>query len=220
MKKIRVIQYGLGAMGSMMAKLILQKRDLELVGVIIKSPEKHGKDLGDVLNLKKKTGILCTNKPEELLQEEKADILLHAAVSYVPEVWNQIKPAVKAGINVITIAEEMGYPFLKYPALSKEIHETAKKNKVSVLGTGINPGFAMDYLPLSLTSILHHVEMIHVTRLVDFSPFGPAIQHNIGIGLSKQDFEKRSKPKNSPATSDYQNHSTSSQTHSAGRSTT
>lgn len=199
MKKIRVIQYGLGAMGSMMARLMLQKRDLEVVGCIIQRPEKNGKDLGELLNLKKRTGVICSNRPEKAFKETDADIMLHAAVSYVPQVWKQIRPAVERGISVVTIAEEMGYPYKKYPALCKEMDTTAKRNGARILGSGINPGFAMDYLPLAMTSILHHINSIKVTRLVDFSPFGPAIQQNIGIGLTKEQFKEGIKSKKLPA---------------------
>lgn len=188
MKKIRVIQYGLGAMGSKMVEWILNKEQLELVGVIVRSEEKIGKDVGEVLGWKKKTGVKCYTS-DYAFKNIKADIMLHAAVSYVPEVWKQIRGAVEAKINVITIAEEMGYPFVKYPTLSMEIDRLAKQNGVSVLGSGINPGFAMDYLVLALTGISPKVNKIKVTRLINFAPFGAAIQNNIGIGLTAKEFK-------------------------------
>ncbi len=189
MKKIRVIQYGLGAMGSKMAEFVLNKQDLELVGVVVKSPEKIGKDVGEVLGWKKKVGVKCYDS-NYVFKNIKADVMLHAAVSYVPKVWEQIKPAVKAGINVITIAEEMGYPFVKYPKICREMDKTAKKHNVSILGSGINPGFAMDYLAVALSGILPKVDKIKVTRLINFAPFGKSIQNNIGIGLTEEEFKK------------------------------
>lgn len=190
MKKIRVIQFGLGAMGSMMVRIMLEKRDLEIVGAIDHGEDKVGKDLSLVLGLKKKTGVIVSNNPHEVFKRAKADIMLHAAVSYVPKVWEQIKPAVVSGISVITIAEEMGYPWIKYPAICKEMNETAKKHRARVLGSGINPGFAMDIFPLFLTGTCRAVTSIHVKRVIDFSPFGPSIQKNIGIGLSVQEFKQ------------------------------
>ncbi|MBX4212464.1 NADP-binding protein [Candidatus Pacearchaeota archaeon] len=190
MRKIKVIQFGLGAMGSMMAKIMLEKKDLEVVGAIDRKPENQGKDLGIVLGLQKEIGVIVSNNPEEVFKKSGADIMLHAAVSYVPQVWEQIKGAIKQGIKVITIAEEMGYPFSKYPSLSEDIDNYAKKYRSTVLGTGINPGFAMDILPLFFTGICRNVKEIKVTRVIDFSPFGPSIQKNIGIGLSSGEFQQ------------------------------
>ena len=189
MKKIKVIQYGLGAMGSKMVDMVLRKEELELVGAVCRSKEKIGKDIGELLGLGKKIGVKCYDE-DYVFKNIKADVVLHAAVSYVPEVWKQIKKAVQAGMNVITIAEEMGYPFAKYTKISKEMDKLAKKHKVTILGSGINPGFAMDYLPLALTGILQDVNSIRVTRLVNFAPFGQSIQNNIGIGLTLQEFRK------------------------------
>lgn len=189
MKKIKVIQYGLGAMGSKMAEFVLKKEELELVAVIVKSEDKIGKDIGEVLKWNKKVGVKCYTS-DYVFKNIKADVMLHAAVSYVPKVWEQIKPAVESGINVITIAEEMSYPFVKYKKLCKEIDTLAKKHKVTVLGSGINPGFAMDYFVLALTGIVHSVNKIKVTRLINFAPFGQAIQNNIGIGLTVSEFKK------------------------------
>ena len=189
MRKIRVVQFGLGAMGSVMARMVLEKKDLELVGAIVRSDEDNGRDVADLVGLKKKTGVIALNKPEKVLKSIDADVMLHAAVSYVPKVWEQIKPAVKAGVNVVTIAEEMGYPFVKYPKLCKEMDAVARRKDVSILGSGINPGFAMDVMPVMLSGICEQVKSVKVTRVIDFSPFGPSIQKNIGISLGVEEFK-------------------------------
>lgn len=198
MGKIKVIQYGIGAMGSEMVKIMLKKKDIELVGAICHSPEKSGKDLGYLIGLNKKIGIKAYHDPEFVCKNCKADIVLHAAVSYVPQVWDHIQPMIRRGMRVITIAEEMGYPFVKYPELSKKMDGFAKKHNTSILGSGINPGFAMDIMPLMLSGICQEVDSIKVTRLIDFSPFGPQIQKNIGIGMSINEFNKKIKAKELP----------------------
>ena len=198
MKKIKVMQFGLGAMGSMMAKIMLEKKSIELIGAAVRDESKNGKDIGELIGLKKKTGVKATTNAKKLFKKAKGGVMLHAAVSYVPDVWKQIKPAVEAGINVITIAEEMGYPFAKYPKICKEMDALAKKKGVSILGTGINPGFAMDLVPVMITGICKKIERIKVVRFIDFSPFGEAIQKNIGIGMSVEDFKKGVKEKKLP----------------------
>ncbi|MFA4887195.1 MAG: hypothetical protein WC595_03205 [Candidatus Nanoarchaeia archaeon] len=99
MKKIKVIQFGLGAMGSVMTKLILEKKELELVGAVVREEKDNGRDVAELIGLKKKTGVKCYSDLKLLIKKKKPDIMLHAAVSYVPKVWEQIKPAVEAGVN-------------------------------------------------------------------------------------------------------------------------
>ena len=190
MEPLRIIQFGLGAMGRVMASIILKKRNMQLVAAIDRNPENKGKDLNLILGLKKKTGIIVTDNTAEVFATIPADVMVHAAVSYVPKVWEQIKPAVEKGINVITIAEEMGYPWVKYPQLCIEMDNLAKARQCRILGSGINPGFAMDLVPLLLTGICRRVDSIKVTRIIDFSPFGPSIQKNIGIGMTPQEFKE------------------------------
>lgn len=190
MEPLRIIQFGLGAMGRVMASLVLEKKEMRLVAVIDRNPENKGKDLGVVLGLKQKTGIIVTDDASSVFASVKADAMIHAAVSYVPQVWQQIKPAVEKGISVVTIAEEMGYPLVKYPELCKEMDATAKKHEARILGSGINPGFAMDLVPLLYSGICRRVDAIKVTRYIDFSPFGPSIQKNIGIGCNPREFRE------------------------------
>jgi 4-hydroxy-tetrahydrodipicolinate reductase len=95
---------------------------------------------------------------------------------------------IKAGINVISTCEELSYPYVKYPQLSKKIDKLAKKHRVSVLGTGINPGFLMDTLPLILTTACQRVDSIKVTRMMDSSKRRLSYQKKIGTGLTKEEF--------------------------------
>jgi 2,4-diaminopentanoate dehydrogenase len=189
LKKVRVIQYGIGAIGKSMAKLVLKRDDLKLVAAVSRS--QAGKDLGEVFG-GKKLGI-PVYAPNEIFNKVKADIMLHAAVSYVKDAWPQIEPALRNGINVITIAEEMGYPRTRFPRLSKKIDTLAKRCGVTVLGTGINPGFMMDALPLMITGITRKVEKIKVTRYLDFSGLGPQAQKLKGTGLSASEFRSKVK---------------------------
>lgn len=189
-EKTRVIQYGLGTTGGRMAKIVLERGDMEIVGAIDVAKEKVGKDLGEVLRLDKKVGVIVSDDPDVVFTKVKADVVLHATVSFAPEVWSQIVKAVQAKMNVITIAEEMAYPYAKYPKLAKEIDEEAKKQGVSVLGTGVNPGFAMDSLVLLICGVCQQIRKVRVTRLVDFSPFPASALRKLGIGFTVDEFHK------------------------------
>ncbi|MDD5089500.1 MAG: NAD(P)-binding domain-containing protein, partial [Candidatus Wallbacteria bacterium] len=143
-KPVRVMQWGLGAMGSGMARLMLQKESIKLVAAYEKRPEGQGQDLAKTLELKKATGIIVGSDPMKEIKKHKPDVVIMATCSTVKESYEEIIPVIEQGINVITIAEEMAYPWANEPKLSDKIHKAAVKNGVVVLGTGINPGFVLD----------------------------------------------------------------------------
>lgn len=97
---------------------------------------------------------------------------------------------VKHGVNVISIAEEMAYPAANSPSLAKELHQLAIKHDVSVLGTGINPGFVLDLLVITLSGVCSEVQSITAKRVNDLSPYGPTVLASQGVGLTPMAFEK------------------------------
>lgn len=187
MAKARVISWGLGAMGQGMARLILTKEGMELVGAIEKDPVKIGKDIGDVLD-HKTVGVAVKSSLQEALTGKEADLLIIATGSFTKEVFPQIKEGIEAGLNVLTIAEEMAYPDAQQPELAAEIDRLAKDKGVTVLGTGINPGFVLDTLILAMTGVCLDVQEIKAARINDLSPFGPTVMRTQGVGTTPEEF--------------------------------
>lgn len=187
MGKARIISWGLGAMGQGMARLILTKEGLELVGAIEKDQKKIGQDVGQFLN-QSNTGVTIKASLSEVLADQKADLLLIATGSFTKEVFPQIKEGIQAGLNVLTIAEEMAYPEAQTADLASEINSLAKAKGVTVLGTGINPGFVLDTLILALTGVCLDVKAIKAARINDLSPFGPTVMRTQGVGTTPAQF--------------------------------
>jgi len=190
MNKIRVILIGLGPIGREIAKAVLEKKGMRVVGAVDIAKDLVGKDLGELLELGKTLGVTVTDDAEGLLSRVKADVAIITTRSYLTDVYPQIALCVRNGINVISTCEELSYPYYKYPELSSEIDELAKKHGVTVLGTGINPGFLMDALPITLTGVCQHVESIKVTRVFDSSKRRIPFQKKIGTGLTPEEFRK------------------------------
>lgn len=180
--------WGFGAMGSGMVKLMLEKEGLEVVGVIDRRPEIVGQDIGDVLKLGKKTGIKVCANPEEILDKNKVDVCLHAIHSFTRHVFDSLKLILEKGINVITIAEEMACPQAQEPELAKQLDELARKNGVTILGTGINPGFVLDQLIINLSGACLNVKKIEASRINDLSPFGKTVMETQGVGTTPEVF--------------------------------
>jgi len=190
MSKVKVVQWGLGAMGSGIVKLLMEKEGVELVSAIAHRAEKVGKDVGEVLDLGKKLGVTVSgdSDPAAAWRGKDADVLLQATCSSTKDAFPQIKAAVEDGLNVISSAEELAYPSAQEPELAKEIDSLAKEHGVSVLGTGINPGFVLDALILMLTGICYDVKRIEAKRVNDLSPFGTTVMVGQGVGTTIEQF--------------------------------
>ncbi|MCL5047053.1 MAG: 2,4-diaminopentanoate dehydrogenase [Actinobacteria bacterium] len=186
---IRVVHWGLGAMGGGMARLALEKPGLRVVGTIDSDPRKAGRDLGEVLNLGRSTGVVVSSDPGAVL-DSGADAAVIATGSFLDEVHPQINQAVDAGLNVICIAEEMAFPAASRPDLARAMDQAAKNRGATILGTGINPGFVLDTLIIALTGVCTEVSRIRAARINDLSPFGPTVMRTQGVGTTPEEFQR------------------------------
>lgn len=189
-RKIKVVVWGLGSMGSGIAKMVLSKKGFTIVGAIDMDPNKVGKKLYEILNVEANEDNTCTvtKNAEDVIKKGFADVCLMATASFTKVVFPLIKMAAEAGMNVVTTAEEMSYPRALDPELSNQLDKIAKKNQVSILGTGVNPGFIMDLVVIMLTGVCDHVDSLNVTRINDLACFGKAVMVEQGIGLKPEEF--------------------------------
>jgi 4-hydroxy-tetrahydrodipicolinate reductase len=187
-KPIRVLQWGLGAMGGGMARLMLKKPGLQIVAAVDGRLDFVGKDLGDVLGVKKNLGVTITNNPESVLDKENVDIVTMATTSWTKDQMPDLRKILAAGINCITIAEEMADPEAQNPELAEEIDTLAKKSGITILGTGVNPGFVFDLLIVTLSGSCHSVDHIVSSRVNDLSPYGPTVMRSQGVGTTLEEF--------------------------------
>jgi len=193
MNKVKVILYGVGEVGSRIARHILEKEGIEIVGAIDMAKDKIGKDLGEVLGLRKRLGVQISDNPDIVLSEVKPDIAVHATSSFLKQVYGQIETCIKHGVNVVSTCEELSYPFVSDLQIAEELDTLAKKHQVTVLGTGINPGFLMDTLAITLTGLCQKVEKIKVTRLMNAATRRIPFQKKIGAGLTIEEFKEKIK---------------------------
>lgn len=179
----RVIQYGLGNTGLEMARQVLQAKGLELVGALDVAPEKVNRDVGELAGLGAATGIRVSADAVKLFQECRADLVLHATTSPVDQMFAEVECAADFGLNIVTICGALFYPWKQYPDHAQRLDQKCRSSGVTAVGTGLNPGFVMDAVPLFLGGICRDISRVHCSRCTDFSPYGPAIHRNFGIGL-------------------------------------
>ncbi|MDO4543724.1 MAG: 2,4-diaminopentanoate dehydrogenase [Clostridia bacterium] len=189
MEPIKVAVWGFGAMGSGIARVLLTKKGVEITGVCDLHPDRVGRSMLEVLDIGGPFDVIISDSIEEAL-EPKPDVCILATDSFTHKAFPKIKLLVEKKINVICTAEEMSYPKAQSPELAAEIDRLAKKNGVSVLGTGINPGLMMDLLAICLSGCMAEVTHVMCKRVNSLSPFGPAVMEEQGVGLSVEAFEK------------------------------
>jgi len=188
---VKVVLYGVGAVGSLIAKAMLEKKGLKIVGAVDIARDKVGRDLGEVLGLKKKVGVKVYANVDELFSITKADVAVHATSSYLREVYPQIATLVKHGTNVISTCEELAYPHYSEPKIARKLDALAKRYDVTVLGTGINPGFLMDTLVITLTAVCQKIEKIEAVRVMNAATRRLPFQKKIGAGLTVEEFKQK-----------------------------
>ena len=191
MNRIKVVQYGLGPIGLGIVEVLLARPWVELVGAVDIDPNKVSKDVGELLSIPRRTGIEVTNKVGGVLKNERPDVVTHATSSYMAMIQPQLIEIINSGVNVVSTAEELTYPFAKHPDQSKQLDELARKQNVVVLGTGVNPGFLLDTLTVALSGVCQKVNSIRAERVVDASRRRLPLQKKTGAGLSHKEFEKR-----------------------------
>jgi 4-hydroxy-tetrahydrodipicolinate reductase len=189
-RDLKIIHVGLGPIGAGIARMALAKDGLKVVGVCDPSHEKAGKDLGDILGLGKKVRIKVMGDPVKFIKTTKADLAVVSTASSAKVVKATIEALINRGINVVTTCEEFAYPAPSNARVFRDLDAIARKKKVSVLGTGVNPGFAMDALALFLTAPCESVSRVSVTRIVDAGTRRLPLQRKVGAGLTLAQFSR------------------------------
>jgi len=190
-KKIRVIQYGLGPIGIETARLVTKKTGMEIVGAVDISKDLVGRDLGEILGLDKRLDVTVTDNGKALFAKTAADVVLHTTGSRIRKIYPELEEIIRAGLNIISSSEELLFPLKENAALAKNVDELAKKHHVTVLGTGVNPGFVMDALPLFLTAVCQDVRKIHMERIVDAGTRRYPLQKKVGAGMTTDTFYEK-----------------------------
>ncbi len=190
-KKIRAIQYGVGPIGAAIVRLMREKEAIHLIGAIDKDPAKAGRDLGEVVGAPDAPWGVPISPDARSVLLEAVDVVIHSTSSYLRDVADQLLECLAAESCVVSTCEELAYPFRKHPELSKKLDAAAKDWGVALVGTGVNPGYVMDKLVLTLSAVSQRVDSARAIRVVDASKRRLPLQKKIGAGLSVGEFKEK-----------------------------
>jgi len=188
---IRVMFYGLGPIGAAVARQVATRKGFTIVGGIDIDPAKLGRDLGDVVGLGRRLKIRVTNDAAGALKREKPDVVVLCTSSALKTVMPQIEVVLKAKVPIVSTTEELSYPVGRNRRLARKIDDMARRAKVAVLGTGVNPGFVMDALPIALSGVCERVDSVRIDRIQDARVRRLPFQQKIGSGLTEAQFQTK-----------------------------
>jgi hypothetical protein len=188
---IRVLHVGLGPIGCGVVRQVAGRRGLKSVGAVDIDPDKAGRDLGEVAGFGRRLGVKVAADVAKVIKAAKPDVAVLCTSSSLKKVTPEIAQLLKARLPIVSTTEELAYPVGANARYAKQIHQLAVKAKRAVLGTGVNPGFTMDALPIALTAACERVEAIRVERVQDARIRRLPFQQKIGAGLTRDEFEAR-----------------------------
>ena len=186
---ISVMQFGCGPIGCSIVRLAARRASLSVRGAVDVDRALAGRDVGDVAAAGGTLGAVVRGDAQAALAELRPDLVFHSTGSKVAEVYDQLALIAAAGANVVSTCEELAFPAYRDPALAERLHALAVRHGVSILGTGVNPGFLMDTWPLFMSTLCADVRRVRVVRVQDASGRRVPFQRKIGAGLSVAEFD-------------------------------
>ncbi|HBG27804.1 MAG: hypothetical protein A2Y10_04335 [Planctomycetes bacterium GWF2_41_51] len=187
---INVVHLGLGPLGQKIVRFALERRVFNILGAVDPDPAKMGKDLGEFCGLGS-LGIPICSSLTEALKGKKAQVAIVTTVSSLVKFEPQAVELAKAGLHIVSTCEELAFSRRTQPEISKRLDAICKQSGIACIGTGVNPGFLMEYLPTVLTGVCQKVDSIHVWRVQDASIRRVPFQQKIGAGLTLDEFREK-----------------------------
>jgi 2,4-diaminopentanoate dehydrogenase len=188
---IRVVHFGLGPIGVGVVRLVASRKGFKIVGAVDIDPAKAGRDLGEVASVGRPLKVKVSDDARKTIKSTKPDVVVLCTSSSMKGVLPQIETILKLKVPIVSTTEELSYPTKGNMRYARVLHQMAKKARVAVLGTGVNPGFVMDALPIMLTGVCERVDAIRVDRIQDARIRRLPFQQKIGAGLTREQFQKK-----------------------------
>jgi 4-hydroxy-tetrahydrodipicolinate reductase len=188
---IRVLHVGLGPIGAAVARQIASRKGFRIVGAIDIDPKKIGQDVGVIIGTPRKLRVKVGVDIGKTIKASKPDVTVLCTSSSLKGVLPELLEVIKHRVPVVTTTEEAAYPQKANRDVARRIDDAAKKAKVAVLGTGVNPGFTMDALPIALSAVCERVDRIEVWRVQDARIRRLPFQQKIGTGLTPEEFQRK-----------------------------
>ncbi|OBB37261.1 dihydrodipicolinate reductase [Mycobacterium sp. 852002-51961_SCH5331710] len=172
---LRVVQWATGGVGVAAIKGVLEHPDLELVGCWVHSPQKAGKDVGEIIGTEP-LGVTATNSVDDILALD-ADAVIYSPLLPDPD---EVAALLRSGKNVVTPVGWV-YPSDRQGA---PLREAAIAGKATLHGTGIAPGGISEKFPLLFSAFSTGVTFVRAEEFSDLRTYEApdVVRHVMGFG--------------------------------------
>jgi 4-hydroxy-tetrahydrodipicolinate reductase len=188
---IKVLHFGLGPIGAAVVRQVASRPGFRIVAAVDIDPAKAGRDLGEVAGVGRALKVKVSPDARKALKASKPDVVVLCTSSSLERVMPQMETILKAKVPIVSTTEELAYPAGANVKLARQLDRLARKAKAAVVGTGVNPGFVMDALPITLTGVCERVDAIRIDRIQDARVRRLPFQQKIGAGLTREQFQKK-----------------------------
>ena len=187
---LRVLQVGLGPLGCRVVEDLYARRLGLVIAAVDHDPKLAGRPLAEVIPAVRDGPRIARNLAE-VSEWSEVRCALVTTVSDLELCMEVFRELLLRGVAVVSTCEELAWPWLRHPVLAQELHELAVRHGGRILGTGVNPGFLMDALPVAATTACRRVDAVRVERIQDASLRRVPFQAKIGVGLDDAAFKER-----------------------------
>ncbi|GAB1476436.1 dihydrodipicolinate reductase [Bacillota bacterium] len=187
-RKLRAVQYGCGKMSVFLMRYLLEK-GVDIIAAFDMNPSVVGKDIGEIIG-REKMGITVSAAKDagRIMSELKPDVCVVATMSTMADIKEAFTICAENGVNAISTCEESLYPWNSSPAITKELDALAKKNGVTLAGSGY-PDMFWGVLIDTLAGSMQKITKIKGSSSYNVEDYGIALAEGHGAGLSTEAFE-------------------------------
>ncbi|SFO56641.1 MULTISPECIES: hypothetical protein [Actinomadura] len=196
---IRVLHVATGNVGRIALSQLIEDPRFELAGLVVSSPEKVGRDAGELAGLGVVTGVAATADLDAALAA-RPECTSYCAIGEVRlfDALGDIQKILASGSNVVASSPvPLIYPWGVLPdRMIEPVEDACRAGRTSLFATGVDPGWVNDLLPFAIASTCQRVEQVRCSEIADYATYdgGPVMFDFMGFGRPPGDLPKMFKP--------------------------
>jgi len=182
-RTVRAVLVGFGATNQAVLELALTRPWLEVVGIVVRSPERDGEPASSRVP-GAPASLHCSTDLAGTLRATHPDVAVVATATHLADVLPVLATIAPTGTPIVCTAEDLAFIRAGDSDEAAQILDLAATHRIPIVATGANPGFVLDLWPLTLSGLAWDVQRLRARRIVDVSVFGPRVRASLGIDVT------------------------------------
>ncbi len=165
---------------------MLPEKGVRVVGAINRSSD-IGRDVGELCGLGRPLGVTVSDRPEDVLAEVRADIAILCVATYLDEMLEHVALCARHGLDVLTTAEELLFPWRTAPVTSAALERLALDHSVTIVGSGYQDYYWVNQVG-RMAGTCHRIDRVVATSRYNVDDYGPVLATDHRVGLTVAEF--------------------------------